>query len=185
MVIGLKRSAATRLSGSVQSVDRPFARFRSARYGGTGLVRRVPGGIISADARPSEKVSRALASTFPPGIALPRGPEMRPQHGERSGFRQRLKPGVASSLSRQNRTWRRRWPQPNQRDEPRPISTGGRRSPLRSSGTSPHPQSSKQGFTRRSGEGHGGPRRSPVWGFASSSTEHRAKRHTSFLRGPP
>jgi hypothetical protein len=56
-------------------------------------------------------------------------------------------------------TKRRRRPQPNKRDEPRPAAVGERRSRQRPCGTSPHPQSSEQVFrhgeTGRATEGHG------------------------------
>jgi hypothetical protein len=73
-------------------------------------------------------------------------------------------------------TWRRRRPQPNQRDEPRPIRAGGRRSPFRTYGTSPHPQASKfsRGEIGRVTEGRGerqhGASRSVRSGSARSAT---------------
>ena len=40
-------------------------------------------------------------------------------------------------------------------------------------------------LTRRNRESHGGPRRKTVCRFARRPIEHRAKRHTALLRGPP
>jgi len=78
------------------------------------------------------------------------------------------------------------WPQPNQRDEPRQISAGGRRSAHRPSGTSPRPRSSNQAIKFFSTEKQGEPRRprrKTIWRFARCSIGLRAKRHTAFLRG--